>query len=118
MWLTCVLAISLVLLFVLLISRYDQHIDTTEGFNDSSGQFSMTCGGKTFNQCLKSFNCGFVVDKWGNSGCVGGDVHGPFNFEEGNYYYYHNDPYAYAMQQNENYRCNMGPRSSNRIIGV
>lgn len=88
-----------------------------EPFNEEVGQFCKTCRGKTFNQCLGCFNCGFCVDKWGNGGCIGGDHKGPFNFERCAKWY-SGDPYSFMMQQNADYGCDDGPRSSNRVIGI
>lgn len=88
-----------------------------EGYNDQTGRFCTTCAGKTINQCLRCFNCGWCVDKWGNSGCIGGDHKGPYNFENCAKWY-HTDPWAHMMQRNADYRCSYGPRSSNRLIGV
>jgi len=90
---------------------------TVEGYNNHTGQFCYSCVGKTMNQCLGCFNCGFCVDAYGNSGCIGGDKNGPYNYERCALWYY-TDPYAKMEQRNQNYRCNSGPRSSNRVIGV
>lgn len=88
-----------------------------EGYNEQSGRYCPTCSGKTINECLRCFNCGFLVDKWGNSGCVGGDQHGPYNYEDGARWY-HIDGYSMMEQLNKDYKCSYGPRSSNRLIGV
>ena len=101
----------IIILFFIWIS------ESKEGFNDHSGQLCTTCNGRTFNQCLQCFNCGFCVDKWGNSTCVGGDRFGPYNFEKCDYYYYI-DPYYRMMENNKFEKCSDGPRSANRVIGV
>ncbi len=88
-----------------------------EGYNDQTGRYCMTCAGKTLNQCLQCFNCGWCTDKHGNSGCIGGDHKGPWNFENCAKWY-HGDPFSFMMQRNANYRCSYGPRSSNRLIGI
>jgi hypothetical protein len=106
-----------VILIVTLIFIYLNNKQTKEGFNDESGRFCSTCAGRTFNQCTRCFNCGFCVDKWGNSGCIGGDAKGGYNFEQCAAWYYI-DPYSRMMQNNERNQCNNGPISSNRIIGV
>ena len=95
----------------------NKEIPHIELFNETSGRFCPTCKGKTFNQCQRCFNCGFCVDRWGNSQCIGGDVKGPFNYEKCARWYYV-DGYSRMMQDNENYKCSYGPRSANRIIGV
>jgi hypothetical protein len=88
-----------------------------EKFNDQSGRFCPDCRNKTFNECLRCFNCGWCVDKDGNSGCVGGDHNGPYNYENCAKWYYI-DPFTYMSQINKDYKCSYGPRASNRVIGV
>lgn len=88
-----------------------------EGFNDQTGQFCQTCRGKTLNQCLSCFNCGFCVDRWGNSGCIGGDHKGPYNFERC-YKWYHTDPWAHALNRNAKYGCQFGIKSSNKLVRI
>jgi len=108
--LLCILLLIILIVYLFTNSR-------KENFNDQTGKFCTTCAGKTTNQCLKCFNCGFCVDKWGNSSCIGGDHRGPYNFERCAAWY-HTDPYSTMMQRNANYKCNDGPRSSNRLIGI
>lgn len=109
------------LLFIILIFcsslviSMNQMSPKKEGYNEQTGQFCLSCKDKTINQCLNCFNCGFCVDKWGNSRCVGGDHKGPYNFEKCAYWY-HNDPYSVMMQRDQNYKVSYGPRSCNRII--
>lgn len=112
-WIT----ILLIILIIVFFYAYIRTPVTNEGFDESSGRFCPTCSGKTLNQCTRCFNCGWCVDKFGNSACLGGDSHGPFNFEKCNQWYYV-DNYAKAIQNNERYRCSDGPMSSNRILGV
>lgn len=103
-----------ILLILLLIYLFN--INTKEPYNDSSGKLCLSCNDKTFNQCLECFNCGFCVDKWGNSKCIVGDMHGPYNYEQCDRWYY-NDPWTYVTQQNaKNSGCGNGPRQENRII--
>lgn len=70
--------------FIFVISNSNNEIteNTLEGYNDQTGRFCITCAGKTFNQCLSCFNCGYCIDKYGNGQCVGGDHRGPYNMEE------------------------------------
>jgi hypothetical protein len=85
-----------------------------EGYNEYSGFNCPSCIGKTFNQCLRCFNCGWCVDKYGNSGCVGGDMKGPYN-AEGCAKWYYIDPINFMTQRNSDYKCSYGPMASNRI---
>ncbi len=96
---------------------YNTNRELKEGYNDQTGRFCTTCRGKTPNQCMRCFNCGFCVDRWGNAQCIGGDHKGPFNFERC-MSWYHTDPYSFMLQRNANYKCSYGPRSSNRLIGI
>ena len=105
----------LIILFIFLFILVYRGKQSKENFNDESGRFCPTCDGRTFNQCTRCFNCGFCVDKWGNSNCISGKADGPFNFERCAMWYYI-DPYSRAMQNNERNQCNNGPISSNRII--
>ena len=87
-----------------------------EFFNESVGQMCGTCEGKTINQCLACFNCGFCVDKFGNSKCVGGDVaSGAYN-KENCAMWYVRDPFQRMQQMNDNYKCSYGPPQKNRVI--
>jgi len=74
--------------------------DGPENFNESTGTLCRSCQGKTFNQCVNCFNCGFCVDKFGNSSCIAGDVNGPYNYEDCRLYYT-GDKYTMMMQQNK-----------------
>jgi len=132
MCLLTALAILVVILVMYMIWKRRRDSVTSEGFWGDSGQFCFTCNAKkTINECLLCYNCGWGVDRYGNGSCMGGSVHGPNNYEdisrwnhEGSInpneivYWRHNDPYSYMIQRNQNYKCSMGPRSSNRIIGV
>ena len=90
---------------------------TTEHFNEQSGTFCLSCRNKTPNQCLKCFNCLYITDKWGHSGCIGGDANsGPYNNEEYSRIY-SGDPFSRMRENNDNYRCSYGPMQANRISG-
>lgn len=109
--------IILILLIVLVIYFLYQNQNQYEGYNDQTGKLCFTCGDKTFNQCQQCFNCGFCVDRWGNSKCLGGDETGPFNYEDCALWYY-GDPWSRMMQNNKKYKCSYGPKASNREIGI
>ena len=107
-----------IIVFIAIIFHSYFNNEIKEGYNEQNGQFCTTCKGKTPNQCMKCFNCGWCVDRWGNAGCIGGDANsGPYNYERC-MSWYHTDPYVLMKQRNANYKCSYGPRSSNRIIGV
>ena len=90
----------------------------TEHFNEQSGQLCLDCTEKNFGQCLKCFNCTWIIDRFNNGSCVGGDVHnGPYNNEEHTMAYY-GDPWAQKKYDNDHYKCSYGPKQSNRIIGI
>ena len=110
-----ILVILVVGFYVFVMIRDGQKM--MEGYYGDSGQFAFTCSGRTPNSCLSTFNCGMCFDRYGNYDCKGGDVHGPFNYD-GCSYWSHGDPYSKMIQRNSNYSCAMGPRSSNRLIGV
>lgn len=117
MWYTIsIILLIFITLFIIYCAYYD-HKNTTENFNEQSGRFCPTCANKTINQCLRCFNCGWCVDKYGNSGCIGGDSSGPYNAENCARWYYI-DGFTYMTQRNNDYKCSYGPRSSNRLIGV
>ena len=123
-YVTIVFIIILVVLIIFVMiqdkesyKKLKQIRSSVEGFNNQAGRFCLKCRGKTFNQCVGCFNCGFCVDKYGRGQCIGGDHKGPFNFERCARWY-SGDPYTFMMQKNANYGCKDGPRSSNRIIGV
>lgn len=107
----------LYILIVLLLVLFLYNLNNTEHFYNNSGTFCYTCNGKSINDCLKCFNCGFCVDKWGNSRCMGGDHNGPFNFEKCAFWYYI-DPFTKMQQMNKNYKLSYGPRNYNRLIGI
>lgn len=110
--------IIIIILFVIYLLFWNKNTNVNaEHFNEESGRFCRTCSEKTPNQCLSCFNCGFCVDKWGNSKCIGGDVNGPYNFEECAFWYYI-DPYSRMKENNDRYTCSDGPMQANRIIGV
>ena len=113
MWIAIILLV-LVLALILLSANKQTMM---EGFNEQTGRFCPTCRHKTPNQCMSCFNCGFCVDKFGNSKCIGGDIYGPYNYEKCAYWHY-GDPYSRMMYNNSNYRCSYGPMSTNRVIGV
>lgn len=110
-----VLAITVICILTNVFKSNSTNIN--EGFNEQAGRFCHTCAGKNFNQCSQCFNCGFCVDKWGNSGCIGGDHTGPYNFERCAYWY-SGDPFAKMMQRNMDYKCSYGPSNASRAIGI
>lgn len=89
----------IVLIICLFMKRYNV-LEYNEGFNQTSGQLCITCNGKNINQCLNCFNCGFCVDEYGNSQCIGGNYLGPFNNEKC-VRWYHGDPYSYMIRRND-----------------
>lgn len=109
-----------ILLLVLIIAVIFWY-NGVEHFNEKTGQLCLDCEGKTFNECLTCNNCGFAVDKDGNSACIGGDVNGPYNYEDAARWYY-NDPYSYMIQKNalglQDKQYYKGPRQENRVIGI
>lgn len=114
MWLIYIILIIMTVWFVEM-TRYSGQ--KKEHFNEQVGKFCTECHNKTFNQCLSCFNCGFGIDKFGNSACIGGDHNGPFNYEEVALWYY-GDPWSRMQYNNQHYKCSYGPKQSNRIIGV
>ena len=110
------IGIIAIIVIILIYKNYKKN-SSVEGYNEQSGRFCPTCVNKTFNQCLRCFNCGWCVDKYGNSGCVGGDQNGPYNYEDCAKWYYI-DPFTFMTQRNNDYKCSYGPMSANRIIGV
>ena len=113
-----ILAIILVIIFLFLINNNNNNDkNNIEGYNEETGQFCTTCSNKTINQCLQCFNCGWCVDKWGNSACIGGDHKGPYNYERC-YKWKHGDPFSEMLNRNKNYKCSYGPKQANRVIGI
>ena len=92
-WIFIIFIILILLCFYIYCNK-----KTNEYFNEQSGKFCPSCSNKTFNQCLSCFNCGFCVDKWGNSNCIGGDLNGGYNKEKCAFWYYI-DPYSRMIQQ-------------------
>ena len=92
----------------------------SEPFAEISGQFCGSCQGKGVNQCTNCFNCLYMVDQWGNSQCLGGDIaSGPYNKEK----YalaYAADPYLRMKYNNKHYLSSYGftPKAANRRIGI
>lgn len=105
----------IVIAFGLGILFYYLNTPGYEHYNDQTGRYCITCSDKNINQCLGCFNCGWCVDPWGNAGCIGGDVRGPYNNERCKYWYY-GDPYARMLENNKNYKCEYGPMAANRVI--
>ena len=93
----------------------------SEPFTDLAGQFCGSCKNKTYNQCINCANCGFLVDEFGNSGCVGGDHNGPYNYEKGSKWYYYS-PWTQMLQDqmsdvdSGHFKCSYGPSQANRRI--
>ncbi len=107
-----------ILIVLIVIVAYLGYKPKKEGFNQDTGQFCRSCSGKTFNQCLNCFNCGFCVDKWGNSSCISGDVNsGPYNKEQCALWYT-TDNWTGEVWRNGNYKLSYGPKQSNRAIGI
>lgn len=100
-----IIIILLLLIITIVIIFYAlKSYNLIEGYNDQTGQFAITCDGKSINQCLGKFNCGWCVDADGNSGCIGGDLHGPWNYEKC-MKWTHGDPFSYMLQTNPNNKC-------------
>jgi hypothetical protein len=101
--------------------NYYESFGNYEHFNDQTGKLCNSCVGKSFNQCLGCFNCGFCVDKYGNSGCIAGDQNGPYNYESCARWYY-SDPYSFMIQKNalKNFdkQYYKGTLQENRVIGT
>ena len=106
--------ILILFLVIFWIFVFSSRTSFREGFNESVGRLCHSCGGKTFNQCTDCFNCGFCIDKYGNSRCVGGDHKGPYNYEDCEYWY-SGDQYARMIRLNKDYKCSYGPHQSSRI---
>ena len=107
--------IIIIIIVALSLGWYMYNNNMMEGFYGDSGQFCITCSGKTINQALQCFNCGWCEDRFGNGKAIGGDLYGPFNLEDCATWT-HGDPYSKMIQRNANYTCAMGPRNVNRII--
>lgn len=74
-------------------------LQKTENFNGKYGNVCVECDSKTLGQCLECTDCGFCInDFW--SGCVKGDVHGPYSGTCKKWY--HNDPFTRAELSNDN----------------
>jgi hypothetical protein len=104
----------LIILLLILVLVYN-YSGTKEMYNNSVGQYCMSCDTKTLSQCMNCFNCGVCVDRAGNKTCVPGDIHGPFNNDDC-VEYYNVDPYRTAMQHNNNYKCSYGPSNYSRTL--
>lgn len=110
--------IIIIILLILVLYCISQKYSNAETFNEQTGKLCQSCEGKTFNQCLGCFNCGYCVDKWGNGMCIGGDAaSGPYNKEKCSMWY-QGDQFVRMQQNNKNYKCDMGPPVQNNIIGV
>jgi len=105
----------LVWIIIIIIILWIFLMNNNENFNEQTGQFCNDCKDKTFNSCLQCFNCGFCVDVFGNSQCIGGDVNGPYNNEKC-YLWYTNEVWPRMKEMNDNYKCSYGPTQANRII--
>lgn len=111
MW---VIIIVFVCILLVLWYKYTRKI---EGYNEQTGKLCYSCEGKSFNDCLGCFNCGYCIDKWGNGKCIGGDANsGPYNAEKC-HIWYQGDQFVRAEQNNDNYKCSYGPPNQNRVIG-
>ena len=114
MW-NCVLISLIIIIVIWLFVR-----SGNEPFAEVSGQLCNSCEGKGFNQCTNCFNCLYVVDKWNNRKCIGGDqLNGPYNKEEYSLIY-SADPYT-RMKYNDNHYeqvYGMSPKQANRPIGL
>ena len=115
-WEIVLLVVVLAIVYYIYLRARDGQV-MTEGYYGDSGKFCITCEGKTPNECFACFNCGGCYDRYGNFSCKGGDVHGSFNYDDCAYWK-HGDPYSAMIGRAANYSCAMGPRSSNRLIGV
>ena len=112
-WIYILLIIVIAIFAYIMIFKQKQ-----ENFNEQSGRLCTTCSGRTFNQCTQCFNCLWIVDKFGQGACVGGDVaSGPYNNEQ-YAMYYTGDPLPTMKYMNDNYKCSYGPMQGNRVIGV
>ena len=112
-----ILSIVILIFVYIMISKREQK-EKQENFNEQTGRLCYTCAGKTFNQCTQCFNCIFMVDKWGNGQCIGGDAaSGPYNAEKGSFYY-GNEVWPAMRYNNDHYKCSYGPMQGNRVIGV
>lgn len=93
-----------VIICLLFVAAYfiNQRLNDTklEQFNDTVGRFCYDCSGKNFNQCLNCANCGYCIDRYGNSSCVPGDHNGPYNCDDCGFWY-HGDDWSYALQRNK-----------------
>ena len=116
MWNYILISLSIIVMIIVLANYLNDN--GTEHFNEQSGQFCSSCKDKTFNQCLNCFNCGFCVDEWGNSQCIGSDIaNGPYNNEKCARLY-QGDPWLRMKENNQNYEIEFGPKQGNRVIGV
>lgn len=107
-----------IIILAILLLYFVYHLyNNTEGFTNEIGKLCNTCSDRNFNQCTDCFNCGFCVDEWGNGSCIGGDVHGPYNYEKCARWY-SGDPFGRMNWNNQHYKCEYGPKSANRAIGI
>ena len=105
------------IIFVFALWAIFGHIcdENIEGFD--TGKLCSSCTDNTYNRCLRCFNCGYCIDKYGYGMCMAGDINGPYNYERCRKWYY-GDPYLVMKNRNCNYKHSYGPKSSNRRIGV
>ena len=96
--------IALIILSSLFLYFYRPFSNMLEHYNDQSGQLCITCKDKKFNPCIACFNCVWCEDEFGNSGCIGGDRHGPYNNERCSKWT-SGDPYVDMERRNNNYVC-------------
>ncbi len=114
--------VTILAAIILIIYLKYKSKSSPEGFTDLAGHFCGSCNNLTYNQCLNCANCGFLVDQFGNSGCIGGDHKGPYNYEKGKYWYYYGSPWTQMLQDqmsdtdSGHYKCSYGPSQANRRI--
>jgi hypothetical protein len=104
-----ILAVIGIIVAFILMQNQEEH------FNEKVGRFCLSCHGKTINECLGCFNCGYCIDENGNGQCIGGDHRGPYNYERCAYWY-SGDPFSRMMQRNADYKLSYGPMQANRVI--
>lgn len=104
--LTNLIYVTVFVIIVIILLNHKKN--KVENYNDQAGKYCITCEGKSPNECLGCFNCGFCVDENGNGKCIGGDaVSGPYN-KERCAKWYSGDPFYYMKEKNAYKRCKRG----------
>ena len=95
--------VMFLLLYVIVYVTADNNF--TENFSSFYGHNCTQCNGMNLGKCINCSNCGYCIkDENNKTGCVPGDLYGPYDSTKNCTMWYYHDPYSRELFYRKNRR--------------